>query len=51
MVLNFTIGGILRFINTIGASWSFAVGNILSGVLCVVAILVTLYLENLQREE
>jgi hypothetical protein len=32
MTLAFTIGGILRFVNTVGSAWAFAVGDYFLGV-------------------
>lgn len=47
MRFDITVGGILRFINTIGAAHSFAVGSMLLGSILAVIVIGSVYLENM----
>ena len=51
MILAFSVGGILRFVNTVGASWAFAMGDYGIGTMFVIGFLVTLWLENRETPE
>jgi len=46
LIFNITVGGILRFINTIGAAHSFATGSILLGSILSVVVVGSIYLEE-----
>jgi len=51
MIIRMTMGSILRFVNTVGASWSFALGNLTGGLLCVLAFGVVTVLELRDQEQ
>jgi hypothetical protein len=49
MILSITVGGILRLINTIGAAHSFATGSYIFGTVLAVAVVGSIYLEDMDR--
>lgn len=50
MIFNVTVGGILRFINTIGAAHSFAVGSYLLGSILAGLVIGSVWLEEVEFE-
>jgi hypothetical protein len=50
MTLAFTIGGILRCVNTVGASWALAVGDYFLGVVLAGIVLGSIWLEGWEPE-
>ena len=51
MTLAFTMGGILRLVNTVGASWAFAVGDYVLGVILAGLVVGSILLEEWEPPE
>jgi hypothetical protein len=51
VIFKISLGSILRFANTVAASWAFAMGDYGIGTMFVIGFLVTLWLENRETPE
>ena len=51
MTLAFSVGGILRFVNTVGASWAFATGSYLMGTILAGLVVGSILLEEWEPPE
>ena len=51
MTLAFSVGGILRFVNTVAASWAFATGSYLMGTVLAGLVVGSVLLEEWEPPE
>lgn len=51
MTLAFSIGGIIRFVNTVGASWAFATGSFVFGTILAGLVVGSVLLEEWEPPE
>lgn len=51
MTLKISVGSVLRFVNTIGAAHSFAVGSMFLGSILAGLVIGSAYLEGVEFEE
>lgn len=51
MIFNLSLGSIIRFFNTVGASWAFATGSYLFGAILVGLVVGSILLEEWEPPE